>query len=86
MGLLSRFFRKADPVVISTPEELAAVIGATWDSSAGVAVSPETAMRFSTVYACVRVIAESIGALPLVLYRDNGAKGERETRDRKSVV
>jgi HK97 family phage portal protein len=80
MGLLSRFFRKADPVVISTPEELAAVIGATWDSSAGVAVSPETAMRFSTVYACVRVIAESIGALPLVLYRDNGAKGERETR------
>jgi len=37
-------------------------------SSAGVAVNVTTAMRVSTVWACVRLIAETIATLPLGLY------------------
>lgn len=49
-------------------------------SASGVAVTPETAMRCPTVYASVKVIAESVAQLPLHLYRrtDNGGK-ERAT-------
>lgn len=35
----------------------------------GAAVSPDSAMRVATVYACVRVLAEDIAAMPLILYR-----------------
>lgn len=34
-------------------------------------------MRVSTVYACVRVLAESVAALPLHVYKDNGESKER---------
>ena len=36
---------------------------------AGVYVSPDRAMTISAVYACVRVIAESVAQLPLILYK-----------------
>lgn len=47
-----------------------------FDSAAGMAVSPETAMRLSAVFACVRVVSESIASLPLIIYRrlPNGGK------------
>ena len=37
-------------------------------SAAGAAVTPETAMRVSAVYACVRVIADAISSIPLKVY------------------
>lgn len=36
------------------------------------AVNPNTALTFSTVFACVRVIAESIATLPLFVYKRDG--------------
>lgn len=38
-------------------------------TEAGVTVSDDTAMRFATVHACVRVLSEDVGALPLHVYR-----------------
>jgi HK97 family phage portal protein len=38
-------------------------------SQAGTYVSPDTAMRLAAVYACVRVISETIASLPIVIYR-----------------
>lgn len=38
----------------------------------GVSVTPETAMRCSTVYACVRVISESIAQCPCIVYQRIG--------------
>lgn len=40
-----------------------------FDSAAGMAVSPETAMRLSAVFACVRVRSETFGACSPVIYR-----------------
>lgn len=39
------------------------------DSVSGVSVSAETALKISTVYACVGLISETLASLPLVIYR-----------------
>lgn len=44
-------------------------------SSSGVYVTPESAMRVIAVYACVRIIAESVAMLPLHLFRKRKSKG-----------
>jgi HK97 family phage portal protein len=46
-------------------------------SEAGVKVTADVAMTLSTFWACVRFLSETIGALPLVMYRRN-ADGSRE--------
>jgi len=45
-------------------------------SDAGELISPEAAMSISAVYACVRILAESVASLPLMLYqrRSDGGK------------
>ena len=50
--------------------------GAVYDSAAGMPVTSESAMRISTVNACVRIIAETCASLPLRVYKrlDNGGK------------
>jgi HK97 family phage portal protein len=47
-----------------------------WDSAAGMAVTPETAMRLAAVFACIRVRSETLATCPLVLFRrlPNGGK------------
>lgn len=47
-----------------------------FDTSSGARVSPETAMRLAAVFACVRVISETIGSLPLVIYRRRSDGGK----------
>lgn len=48
--------------------------------AAGVKVTPDTAMRLSSVYACVRVLAETVSSLPLILYKSTADGGkERAT-------
>jgi HK97 family phage portal protein len=46
------------------------------DSTSGVVVGPDTALKISAVYACVTLLAETIAALPLVVYRrlDDGGR------------
>jgi HK97 family phage portal protein len=53
-------------------------LGAT-RSAAGVAVTPDSAMRLSAVSACVRLIAESIASLPLHVYQRSEAGRQRIT-------
>lgn len=38
------------------------------ESATGVHVSPESALRYTTVLACVRVLAEGVASLPCILY------------------
>lgn len=48
-------------------------------SNSGAIVNPNTAMRLSAVYSCVRVLSESIAQLPLIYYERSGDKKERAT-------
>lgn len=41
----------------------------------GRAVTPEIAMTYTAVYACVKIYAEGIGSLPLLTYRNASADG-----------
>lgn len=54
--------------------------GSLGPSSAGVAVTQDTALRISTVWACATLISEAIGSLPLITYRRTADGGkERAT-------
>jgi len=45
-------------------------------SQTGINVSADTALTYSAVYACVKVLAEGVASLPLITYhrRDDGGK------------
>lgn len=47
----------------------------------GASVTPARAESVSAVYACVSAIAETIGSLPLILYRRTGDDGRDRARD-----
>lgn len=56
--------------------------GAFGYSHSGVDVNESTAMRFITVYSCVRVIAETIAALPIEIRRERSSgRGSDKVRD-----
>jgi HK97 family phage portal protein len=73
-----KFWQRASDILASSPENpstslsnpaqwLVDLFGGTTD--AGVLVSEQSAMRASAVYACVTLIAKTIGSLPLKVYR-----------------
>lgn len=49
------------------------------NTAGGALVTPETALTHTTVYACVKVISETLSMLPLVLYK---RKGDGTSKDR----
>jgi HK97 family phage portal protein len=50
-------------------------------SSSGVYVTSDSALGYSPVYACVRILAESIASLPLLLYRKLPGGGKERAQD-----
>ena len=73
MGLFNGIFKSRAPTNRTAGSAYSFFMGM---SSAGKRVNERTAMQTSAVYACVRVISESVASLPLHLYRytDNGGK------------
>lgn len=51
-------------VIINTPADLEAAIAGQFVTGAGVAVTPDAAMRVAAVYACVRIISGPVANLP----------------------
>lgn len=49
------------------------------DSASGKTVSQQTALQLSTVWACVRLIAETLATLPIALYEDKNGVPEVAT-------
>lgn len=78
MGIVSRFLQ---PVEKRTSyNDLLAALSLGQRSAAGVAVSEEGALTSTAVWACVKVLAESIAQLPLLTYRRLSTGGkERAT-------
>jgi len=63
-----------------TAEQLMSVLGLTGASAAGVQVTADTALRVSTVYGCVALIAGAIASMPLNVYERAFIEGQGETR------
>ena len=74
-------FQKSDTPV-STPQQLAEVVGYSYDTYTGKRVSSQRAMRLTAVFACVRVLAESVGMLPCNLYQQTSAGKEKAISER----
>ncbi|WP_317180075.1 phage portal protein [Lelliottia amnigena] len=65
-----------------TAADLSQDIGLTYDTYTGKRVSSQRAMRLTAVFACVRVLAESIGMLPCSLFKNTGKGKEKATNER----
>lgn len=70
--LRAMFGRKADPVIIDTPEKLASYLGVGYEANSGQTVTAASAMQQLAVFNCVRVLAESVGMLPCRLFQQSG--------------
>jgi HK97 family phage portal protein len=71
-GIIGRLVRAiADSIRVAYEESLYG-----YSSASGAVVSLESAMRISTVNACVRIIAQTVGSLPLHIYKrlDTGGR------------
>ena len=50
-------------------------------SNSGMRVSPDGALRLSAVYACVRILSETMASLPVVVYRQRKDGGKDRVTD-----
>jgi len=73
-GLFSRTATKPETRGEYWQEQLAVVGGG---SSAGISVTPGSALTSSAVFACVRILAETIASLPLIVYERKGKGRDR---------
>lgn len=72
MGYLSRSIeQRASSSTLGHPRDPVLVdwMGGGVNTAAGVPVTPDTAMRETAVYTCIRVLSESVAQLPLHIYR-----------------
>lgn len=61
---------------VKTSRDLAQV--AEWIAASGaIDATPEQAIKYAPVFMCIRVLAESLGMLPLHLYQRNGERKEK---------
>ena len=84
MGILARLGARLGLVRqgetgISNSAELADLLAGGMTTRSGVPLSPMTALGVATVLACVRVIAEGLGALPIALHRRTAEGSTPET-------
>lgn len=68
-------------VVITTPDQLAEALKTGSLSASGASVTPNSAMRVATVYACVRIISGAVATLPLDIKRRKDAKTREDASD-----
>lgn len=87
MGILS-WFKRDDPkaalkegLTIEQFAELLQAANGGAVSKSGIPISPDTAMRMTTVMICIRVLAESVASLPCILYRRRKDGGRDRATD-----
>lgn len=71
MGFLDFWRTKAETLNPSDPETWVR-LGGILPSASGIDVKPETAMRMTAVYGCVRLLSESVAGLPLQTFSKLG--------------
>lgn len=82
--ILHSLFSPQNNIVQGDSESIIRMALAGMSSSSGISVTPESAMRTAAVYACIKVLSEDVGKLPLPLYRrtrKNGRDGRERATD-----
>jgi HK97 family phage portal protein len=78
MGVLTDLFRPKIEKRGSLDQLLTIGWGA--PTASGVKVSEESSLTYSAVWACVRILSESLASMPLILYQKDGDSRERAER------
>lgn len=82
MGIVSALLGSpVEKAEIRTSAELYRELTRSHVSVAGSSVNEDNALRVSAVYACVRVLAESVASLPLIVYRRLPGGGKERATD-----
>lgn len=84
MGLIDTIIRPRGAITkdtITNSKDLYDAMFGGVESSSGVPVSVESAMRYTTVLACARVLSESVASLPCILYRRRKDGGKDRATD-----
>lgn len=88
MGLLVRLAeRRASPenpkTSLANPDEWLIDIFAGPETAAGVRVNEKSALASTAVFGAIRVLAETIGSLPLIVYERLDPRGKRRASDHR---
>lgn len=85
MGIIQRLEQRAASYAGLHPRDpvIAEWMGLSNMSAAGISVTPDTAMRASAVFSCVRVLSETMASLPLILYRRLPDGGRERATDHR---
>ena len=79
MGFVSNFFQKRSATETNMIALLRAGLNGAGGTASGVRVTSDNAMQVMAVYACVKILAESLASLPFVMYEQNGKAKQRAT-------
>lgn len=85
--VITQAIARPKAAIIAPGQSVSLLDGGFWsnwfgsESSSGITVNTEKALRLSAVWSCVRLISEAIGCLPLQLYRAQGDGGRVIARD-----
>jgi HK97 family phage portal protein len=79
MGLFTRAFERRLNLANPDPWLVAALGGPA--SATGIRVNAETAMRLTAVFSAVRILAETVATLPLIVYRRTKNDGKERATD-----
>lgn len=90
MSLLSKisnlfFVQEERSSLQSPPEWLYSLLGGS-KTRAGVSINTETALAHAAVYACSKVLAESVASLPLELFRSSEKTTEAISNDPRHIL
>lgn len=81
-GLFGAIARPRADITESLPmEKFLKLLGGGTKTHAGEFVSTASAMRYSTVMICLRVLSESVASLPCILYKKRGDGGKDRATD-----
>lgn len=64
MSIFKSLFGRKSTGSVDTSAKLAEMLGSWYNTDAGETITPSNAMQITSVYSCIRVVAESIGMLP----------------------
>jgi phage portal protein BeeE len=64
----------------------ALLLGGQGPTMSGINISPQTALRCSVVFGCVKVLSETVGELPLKLYRKQAPRWRARYRRRSPAA
>ncbi|MCX4025114.1 phage portal protein [Spartinivicinus marinus] len=81
MSFFKKLFTKSQAAPFDSHGLLQA-LGVGYETDTNITVTPESAMRCCTVFSCIRVLAESVGQLPLNYFVQQGEKRVKATGNR----